>query len=82
MDSHFASLAEEAVARHIPKPADPPPPRWVSVKKAAHFTDLSEKTIRTHIASGDIIAVFAGRVLRVDLNSVDAWLRPVNGGRS
>jgi hypothetical protein len=26
--------------------------------------------------------VFFGRVLRVDLNSIDAWLRPVNGGQA
>lgn len=52
-------------------------PRWVRLTKAAAYADLSVGTIRAHIACGDLKAVFAGRVLRVDLNSVDAWLRPV-----
>lgn len=56
-----------------------PDPVWISVAKAADYTDLAASTIRTHVAAGDIRAVFAGRVLRVDRNSIDDWLRPVVG---
>lgn len=50
---------------------------WISVAKAAAYTDLTPKSIRHHIAAGHITAVYAGRVLRVDKSSIDAWLKPV-----
>lgn len=79
MAKQSARLSEEAITLRL---SDPPEPIWISVAKAAKRADVAPKTIRAHIITGEIQAVFAGRVLRVDQNSVDAWLRPVEGIKS
>jgi excisionase family DNA binding protein len=45
--------------------------------KAAEYADCNERTLRRHIASGDLTGYRLGRVIRIDLNELDAWLAPV-----
>lgn len=51
--------------------------RLASINQAADYAAVSTKTIRRHIASGGIEAYRAGKIIRVDLDSVDRWLKPV-----
>jgi excisionase family DNA binding protein len=54
-----------------------PERRYASLPKAAEYLGCNERTIRRHIASGDITGYRLGRVYRVDLNELDAWLTPI-----
>jgi excisionase family DNA binding protein len=51
--------------------------RYASLAKAAAYADCNERTLRRHIASGDLTGYRLGRVIRIDLNELDAWLKPV-----
>jgi excisionase family DNA binding protein len=51
--------------------------RYASLAKAAEYADCNERTLRRHIASGDLTGYRLGRVIRIDLNELDAWLAPV-----
>jgi excisionase family DNA binding protein len=51
--------------------------RLVSINQAAEHAAISTKTVRRKIASGEIEAFRAGKIIRVDLDSVDRWLKPV-----
>ncbi len=52
--------------------------RLESIPHAADYVGVSSKTIRRWIASGRISGYRAGpRLIRVDLNEVDAMLRPI-----
>ena len=55
--------------------------RLTSIEAAAQYADVSPKTIRRRIADGTVPAYRFGRLLRVDLNELDAALRkiPVGG---
>jgi len=59
-----------------------PPRRLGTVRETQDYARISKNTCYRLIASGDIKAYKAGRILRVDLDSVDAWLRPVRAGDS
>jgi excisionase family DNA binding protein len=53
-------------------------PRYASLAAAAAYLDCNERTIRRHIASGKITGYrFGDRLIRVDLNQVDAAMRPI-----
>jgi excisionase family DNA binding protein len=57
-----------------------PPPqerRYASLSKAAEYADCNERTLRRHIASGELTGCRLGRVIRIDLNELDAWLTPI-----
>lgn len=57
--------------------------RLVSVDKAATYLGLSPRTIRRAIADGRIAGFrFGPRIVRIDLNEIDAVLRriPTVGG--
>lgn len=54
--------------------------RLASINQAAEYAAVSTKTIRRKIAAGDLEAFRAGRIIRVDLDSVDSWLRPMSAG--
>ncbi|MCW2785014.1 MAG: putative phage excisionase [Marmoricola sp.] len=56
--------------------------RLASVTRTMVYADCSRNTLYRRIADGSITAYQAGRILRIDLDSVDAWLRPVNEGRA
>ena len=51
--------------------------RYASLAKAAEYADCNERTLRRHIASGELTGYRLGRVIRIDLNELDAWLAPV-----
>ena len=53
-------------------------PRYVSLERAATHIDTTPRTIRRAIAEGRLTGYrFGKRMLRVDLNEVEAALRPV-----
>ena len=51
--------------------------RYASLAKAAEYADCNERTLRRHIAAGELTGYRLGRVYRVDLNELDGWLAPV-----
>jgi excisionase family DNA binding protein len=53
-----------------------PDRRYVSLADAAKYAACNERTIRRHIATGEITGYRVGRVYRVDLNELDEWLTP------
>ncbi len=55
----------------------------VSIPAAAKYAACNPRTIRRRIADGSLSAYKAGpRLIRVDLNDVDAWLRPISAAGS
>lgn len=59
-----------------------PDRRLGTVRETQDYARIGKNTVYRLIASGEIKAYKAGRILRVDLDSVDAWLRPVRAGDS
>ena len=61
-----------------------PPRRFATLIEAADYVAVHPKTVRRWVATGRLTAYRAGpRLLRVDLNEVDAMLlRPVRGRTS
>lgn len=54
------------------------PPRWGSVAEGAEHLDVHPRTIRRMIAEGRLTGYRLGpRIIRVDLNEVDALLQPI-----
>ncbi len=51
--------------------------RLVGISVGAEYADVSTKTMRRWIASGKVPGFRAGRLIKVDLNDVDAALRPI-----
>lgn len=52
--------------------------RLESIQNAADYLGVSTKTIRRQIARGELTGYRAGpRLIRVDLNELDAMLRPI-----
>lgn len=71
-------------AKHLLPPS---PRRLVSLAEAGEYADVSPRTLRRYIASGRLTGYRVGpRLVRVDLNELDANLRPIvppnGGGRS
>lgn len=61
-------------------PATPNKPvrRLESIQNAAAYADVSPKTIRRRISDGSLTGYRMGpRLVRVDLNELDAMLRPI-----
>lgn len=55
-----------------------PSHRYTSLAGTAEYLHTSQRTVRRMIASGDLTGYRIGsRLLRVDLNEVDAKLRPI-----
>jgi len=55
--------------------------RLVSIQHAASYADVHPITLRRWIAAGRVPAYRAGpRLLKVDLNELDAMLRPITTG--
>ncbi len=50
--------------------------RWASIRQAAEYSAYATRTIRERIADGTLPAYTGrgSRLLRLDLNDVDAWL--------
>lgn len=51
--------------------------RLGTVAEACAYGRISKNTVYRLIASGAVRAYQAGRILRIDLDSVDEWLKPV-----
>ena len=52
--------------------------RLESISNAAEYVDVSTKTIRRWVSAGLLTGFRAGtRLIRVDLNELDAMLRPI-----
>lgn len=58
-------------------PQAPTPRRYVSLADAAEYAACNEKTLRRHIAKVELTGYRLGRVIRIDLNELDAWLTPI-----
>ena len=59
------------------------PRQLVSIENAAEHLNISTRTVRRWIASGDLTGYRAGkRIIRVDLNEVDALLRPIPAAKT
>ncbi len=59
--------------------------RLTSLNEAAVYADIHPRTLRRYVSAGRLSAYRLGpRLLRVDLNEVDAILRPIPtvGGRN
>lgn len=55
------------------------PRRWASLEQAADYLGVSRKTIRRHIARGEITGWRSPgkHLIRVDLNEIDALMAPI-----
>lgn len=59
------------------------PPRWGSITEAADYAGSCNRTIRRRIADGSLTGYRMGpRLIRVDLNELDAMLQPIPTGGS
>lgn len=57
--------------------------RLASIPAAAKYAACSTKTIRRRVADGTLPAVrFGPRVIRVDLDDLDALMRPVPAAKA
>lgn len=48
--------------------------RYAPLSDAAKYAACNERTLRNHIAKGDLTGYKLGRVYRIDLNELDAWM--------
>ena len=63
------------------KPIRPVARHYVKIAEAAAHLQVNERTIRQMIADGRLIGYRSGkRLVRVDLNEIDAAMRPFGGG--
>ncbi len=54
--------------------------RYVKIADAAEYLDVTDRTIRQMIADGRLTGYRSGgRLVRVDLNEVDAAMQPFGG---
>jgi excisionase family DNA binding protein len=52
--------------------------RFTSVRDAAEYGGISEKTVRRYISDGRLTGYRLGkRLIRVDLSEIDALLKPI-----
>jgi len=59
-------------------PKESVPRRLVTLKYAAEYAAVHEHTVRRKIAEGKLTGYrFGTKALRVDLNEIDALLRPI-----
>lgn len=55
--------------------------RYVKLTEAAEYLQVTDRTIRQMIADGRLTGYRSGnRLVRVDLNEVDAAMQPFGGG--
>lgn len=54
--------------------------RWASIQETAEYIGVTDRTVRQMIADGRLAGYRNGtRLIRLDLNEVDAAMRPVGG---
>jgi excisionase family DNA binding protein len=49
-------------------------PRLMSVRSAAKWLELGQSTVYAMVASGEIPHVAVGRVKRIDIRDLEAWI--------
>ena len=50
--------------------------RFLSIAEATQYIGCDERTLRNHIASGDLTGYRIGRVYRLDLDELINWMTP------
>lgn len=54
--------------------------RWVTLQETADYLGVTKRTVREMVADGRLIAYRCGsRLVRLDLNEVDAAMQPFGG---
>jgi excisionase family DNA binding protein len=54
--------------------------RWASIQESAEYLGVTDRTIRQMIADGRLRGYRSGgRLIRLDLNEVDAAMKPFGG---
>jgi excisionase family DNA binding protein len=70
-----------AKSRYIPKRTAPgrATRRWLSQQEAAEYLGVTDRTIRNYVARGLVPAhrIRGSRLIRFDINELDAALRPI-----
>jgi excisionase family DNA binding protein len=51
--------------------------RFISLQAGADYAACSQKTLRRHIAAGRLRGYRLGRLVRIDLDELDAIMRPI-----
>lgn len=63
--------------------SNPTPRRNVSIGEAANYAGVSVRTVRRRIADGSLTGYrFGARLIRIDLDELDAAMRPIPTGGS
>ncbi|OBI53598.1 excisionase family DNA-binding protein [Mycobacterium sp. E787] len=69
------------LAASHPSTQDSPARRWASITDTAEYLGITRRTVRLMVAQGRIRAYRNGpRLVRIDLNEVDAAMTPYGGG--
>lgn len=56
------------------------PRRWASLKQAAEYLGTTDRSVRNYVAAGKFRAYRLNRrLVRVDLNEIDAAMQPFGG---
>jgi excisionase family DNA binding protein len=67
--------------RHARRHPESQSRRWASPTAAAEYLGVTTRTIRQMIADGRLTGYRAGaRIVRLDLNEIDAIMTPYGGG--
>lgn len=54
--------------------------RWASIQDTAEYLKVTTRTVRTMVSDGRLIGYSCGkRLVRLDLNEVDAAMQPFGG---
>lgn len=64
----------------MPKTPARPARRWASIQESADYLGVTARTIRQMISDGRLSGYRNGqRLIRLDLNEIDAAMRPIGG---
>ncbi|WJG11649.1 excisionase family DNA-binding protein [Gordonia sp. Swx-4] len=53
--------------------------RYATIKESAHYLGVTDRTVRQMIADGRLRGYRNGRLIRLDLNEIDASMQPFGG---
>ncbi|MBY4573980.1 DNA-binding protein [Gordonia paraffinivorans] len=63
-------------------PTTDQPRRWATLQQVADHLNVTTRTVRAMVADGRLRGYRNGRkLIRIDLNEVDAAMRPMGGAR-
>ncbi len=79
--SHSLRSAPNRAQRRHPGTAGTPRRRYVSINETAAYLGVTERTVRQMITDGRLVGYRMGnRFIRLDLDEIDAAMRPFGGG--